>query len=237
MKRIIGLILAVCLFFSLAVIPAAADEVDEPARIYASDLSCYAGDSVWIYIYAENLDNVAAIDFCLLYDNSVFTVTSAELYGLMSGTLSDVNVTDQSVNFSVVSMTAINGSGSIARLRISVNSSLEAGEYLSTLAVGDVYDAGLQPLSVSGSSFKLNVSERPVITPTQTIYPYAVSLSRLYTEDDEFTLVFYSSYVNNLGALDLISEYDSTLLSLTNAVLGSALTSSQQALWSMNTDI
>ena len=235
MKKIVSILLIVCILLSLP-IPSLVRADEDVARLYPDSASLYQDGSVSLYIRAENLANVASLDFYVFYDSSVFTVSSAQVTGLLSGTLSDANITDQSVNFSVVSTTAVNGSGTVAVINLSAAANAEPGSYPISVAVGDVYDTGLQPLSVNGGSSSITVIERPIVVPTQYLYAYP-NAGGSYTQDDTFTVSFYTSYVSNLGAMDIVSEYDPTLIRLDNVTLGSVLTSSQQALYSTNTNI
>ena len=191
MNKIVSILLIVCILVSLP-IPSLVRAEEDVARLYPAPASLYQDGSVSLYIRAENFANVASLDFYVFYDSSVFTVSSAQVTGLLSGTLSDANITDQSVNFSVVSTTAVNGSGTVAVINLSAAANAEPGSYPISVAVGDVYDTGLQPLSVNGGSSSITVIERPIVVPTQYLYAYP-NAGGSYTQDDTFTVSFYTS--------------------------------------------
>ena len=179
------------------------------------------------------MPGVSAIDFYLYFNGDIIQADGAQTGDLLSGAFTDVNITDNSVNFSAVSTTAINGNGTMAAISMSIPSNTAPGSYDLYIAVGDVYDAGLLPLSVSGGTFKVTVLEEQH-TPEVQNFTVNSGACGSYTQGDEFSVTFTSDYVHDLGTVDLVTEYDNTLLELTGVTLGSALTSSQSALWATN---
>ncbi|MBO4869420.1 MAG: hypothetical protein J5585_06875 [Clostridia bacterium] len=230
MKRIVSFVVILSVLIAAMVFPV---EADGEARIFADNVMIYPGNRTTVYIRAEALADLGALDFSVYFDNSAITVNQAGVTGIAASTVADVNITDDSVNFSFVSTDALTGDGYIGYIDISVSSDADPGIYYMTVAVGDAYDTGLLPVTVSGCTFSLTVLEYDP-QPYHQNFNVSSSVSGSYTIGDEVSVAFNTWYVSNLGTLELITEYDETVLELENISLGNQLTNAQSALWSIN---
>ena len=209
------------------------DEEQALPAVYASDTTARQGDYAYINIQAENFVSVASLQVFVYYDPSAFIFDSSYENGLNSGNLCEVNDSGGAISLSALSLEGMEGSGSLWQLAFAVREDAAVGDHNITVAVGEVYSAALEPLSVSARGGKITVTERPATI--NNIFVYS-STGAAAHEGEEAEVRFYSYDVYGLAAADFEIEYDSSRLKLNEVSLGNSLLQAEGAIWSANTD-
>lgn len=228
MKRIIALALLAALV--LPVLPVAAATTPS---LTVETSTVTQGSSVSLSVTAADLVSLGTLELALYYDSAALSVSSVTAGGLFSSEMFDYNADEAGViRVNCVSFAGVSGSGTVLTV-IFTASSTASGTYPITLAVGDCYNASLQPVEVSSTSGSITVNEKEVSNGSFTLYQY-LSSSDL-KKGDSLTVSVRSPY-NAYSAIDFLMEYDRELLQLESVELHDSL-QIEGAVWSVNTDI
>ena len=186
-KRIISLICALMLVS--VPIPA---QARESAKISAEVVSAYSGSYAYLNITGSGFEKLAALDLAVYYNPEVFSVSSAETYGISEATV-DVNLEKPGeINLSMASPEGISGEVTLLEIVFEVNSEAKPGDYPIGIAVGDAFNTELKPVSIARKNGKITVLEwENDYVPTADFYS---SPSDYYLEEGDETTVTYYSY-------------------------------------------
>lgn len=228
MKRIIALALLAALI--LPVLPVAAATTPS---LTAGTATVTQGSSVSLSVTASDLVSLGTMELTIYYDSAALSVSSVTAGGLFSSEMFDYNADEAGViRVNCVSFAGVSGSGTVLTVYFTA-SSTASGTYPITLAVGDCYNASLQPVEVSSTSGSITVNKKEVSNGSFTLYQY-LSSSDL-KKGDSLTVSVRSPY-NAYSAIDFLMEYDRELLQLESVELHESL-QIEGAVWSVNTDI
>lgn len=148
-KRAFALLLCLCI--TLSMVPAPAGATEGPS-ITANDTEVYQGNYAYVYIYANNLNDLASIDLEIFYDSEAMQLNNQWTGGLFENSVVSVNTaTPGVVRLSAASFSGISGSGDLLTLVFQINSDCPPGDYPVTVAVGEAYDMALQHVHMSGT--------------------------------------------------------------------------------------
>ena len=229
-KQALSLILALALLLSCVPLSARAEDV---AAISGYDISIQPGEEATVWIQASGFGEISAVDFGIYSGSEQLEILSAEGGELLSGQFFDVNVTQESAVFSCVAAGTFGDAGTLATVRIRAAEDVPEGTYRLNIAVGDVWGADLTARTVACTPVKVTVQKQDPQEPSQTLRITAGS-TEAHTVGDEFSLSFSGNYINNLGTLNLVTEYDNTILRLKDVALSDMLTGAGLPLYSIN---
>ena len=231
MRKILSLVLAAVLL--LAAVPVTAGAAGT-AKISAGTDASYPGNMVCIPVRGENLQNLASLDLELYYDSTVLSYSHYAPGSLLEDSMVSINGnTVGVVKGSVASVSGISGSDILFWMYFTIREDAKPGTSRIILAVGDAYDTGLQPASVSGASGAVVVQDWP--QATQNFYIHHNVDNTLLCAGDTATLTLYNSWGSAFASADLTLEYDSSLLSVEAVSLCEGMTV-EGAVYSVNQD-
>lgn len=226
MKKFIALVLGVAVFFTA--IPAftlQAEDTISPG-LSVSTTTVTAGNSVSVYVNAQNWEKLAGLNFAIHYDSSALQVSNTYNGSLVSSAVVDVNKSAAGVvQASLISLDGISGSGQVLRIVFSSLSVATPGDYDLELVVSEAYNTGFEDITISKTSGKITVNERTA-TETQVSFLAVPSKTALETSE-EFTYQIKSTYsIGNLAGGDYEIRYDAEYLEVVDVTLGMPFTTS-----------
>ena len=204
-----------------------------PPTVYAENVSVTQGSGAYIYVYAKNFVNVAGLDVFVRYDSSAFTLGRVSKGGFISGALGDVNAeTAGEIKLSCVSVDGVSGDGLLLTILLYAKSDAEIKDYKTDIIVGDCYDSGLNPVTVSASGCKITVNAKPQITETVTFYSQYENVVK--RKGDEVNVSFYTYNSHGFASADFEINYDDEMLTLRSVTLGDSLKNAESATFLIN---
>lgn len=231
-KRMIALLLALTLLLPL--LPRAALAEQGPA-VSCGSTSVYPGNWAYLGVEASGFSAVASLDVTVRYDSSALNLISADAGYLLSGCLVSVNTdTPGVITLSCTALDGLNGSGTLLDLQFEIPAGTEPGRYDVTVAVGDAYDTGLQPVAIGSVSGAVTVQPRQ-----ETAYPFYFWCDpdnyRLEKED-VLTLAVLNNHGHTFVSADFTVEFDPELFQVENVSLNPGF-AVEGAVYSVNTSI
>ena len=230
-KRILALLLTLCLMISAAPVFAGAATGQQ---VSANAVTVTAGNTASVTLKAENFTNIAALDVYVYYDASVLTVSSTSTGSKLSGEQSSVNTAQAGeIKLSAMSLNGISGSGNLLTVYFQTSADCTPGTYPIEVAIGRAYDTNLAVATVGRANGSVTVN-KPVVTETFKLYS-SVSANTLQKGD----VLSYS--VRNSGWYAFVSgeftvEYDRELFAFKSLELDPALTG-EGAVYSVNSNV
>ena len=223
-----------CFAFGFFTNASAEDTAETPQpTVYAENVSVTQGNGAYIYVYAKNFANVAGLDVFVRYDSSAFTLGSASKGGFISDALGDVNAeTAGEIKLSCVSVDGVSGDGLLLTILLYAKSDAEIKDYRADIIVGDCYDSGLNPVTVSASGCKITVNAKPQITETVTFYSQYENVVK--RKGDEVNVSFYTYNSHGFASADFEINFDDEMLALKSVTLGDSLKNAESATFSIN---
>ncbi|MBR4462848.1 MAG: InlB B-repeat-containing protein, partial [Erysipelotrichaceae bacterium] len=229
MKKLLILLLSVMLVFA----DTAYVSADGPS-VSASDGSGYPGNTVYTYIDANDFNHIGGLDLNVYYDSDVLTLVSCDETGILASSehLTDINTnTVGQINTSSIFTNSLSGSGSLIVVGFRIKQDATPGETTVNIAIGDVYDQNLNPVSLNGTSYIIMINERPTVINTMSLSS-TTGISAY--ENDVFSLNLWTNNAYNMAAADFIIAYDSEKLEYQELTLGSAMLEANGALYDIN---
>ena len=204
-KRLLALLLACAVLTAAVPVTAGAAE---GASVYGSYTTARQGDWVWLYIYASEFENIAALDLQIYYDSGIFTPQDYQTWGLMDGGHVAVNTSQAGViTVSAAFLDGISGSGDLMGIAFSVSSDCEVGEYSFMIMAGDAYDTELNAVTVSSGKGTVEVQER---SDSFNIYGWAQDYWNV--PGDTVNCVLCVSDASPFVSADFVITYDPELM-------------------------
>lgn len=237
MKRIISILL--CFTMLIVYTPAQLTFADseQGTAIEVSSTEVYPGDSCCMRIYIRNAENLAALKYNLLYDDSVMTVSSVDKQYFVNGTNCDVNKnTPGIVKQSIVALDGLSGEGYLMNVWFNVKSDAAPGDYQLRLAVDEAFDTSFNNISIVKSPGTITVKERPHSQEIKNVSFYSnVNSDGEISQGSTIHYVVGVQYPQGLAAGNFNFEYDADFLQLNEVKLCDAMKSST-AIHSINTN-
>lgn len=191
------------------------EEEDEP-RLSLSIGDARQGNSTYLYLYAENLSNIAAFTCTVFYPNSALSIYYHSVNSSVIPSSYDFDIVQSEGKFVFSFLSGskdgvtITGKTQLLSAAFSVSNSAEIGSYRVSCAVGEVYDTNKGSVSIASPYALFNVSEQETYTDTMSIYLNPSKSSSL-EEGDEVSLAVRSYFWRSLSTFRLILTYDYTV--------------------------
>jgi len=212
-KRLLAIVCAA--LFAMSLFPAAASDTAVPT-IRVSDAEVSQGSTAYIYVYAENVTALSALQLIISYDENAFSLNTVNTYAMQYASCN----TDTPGEISYMGMSNTGMTTQIVQLmRISLRAlpGCEAGKYTIGLSVGHAIDqsgANVTMAKVSGSVTVKKTESQPLAGS----FSAAMSPSTVDAGDSvSFTLSSYR--LQGMAAGQFSFTYDSDLLIFKEASL------------------
>lgn len=209
MKKLLNILLVLLL---LAGNTAILHAQEASLSLNASSSQLYPGNTVSVYVYGNDLNDIGALDLGIIYDDKILTLDSVTEGSLLSSFdhFGDINTGVKGQVFTSHAFTSpLSGSGELFVLNFSVDPSAQKGQTRLQVTVGDVTDSSLGPISLSGTELYIDILEYETSFDTMDIYCDS-SVSLYY--DEETTLSIGTDYSHGMAAADFIITFDSQKL-------------------------
>ena len=230
-RRIIALVLALCLVMSTAPVYAGAVNGQQ---VTANAVTVTAGNTATVTLKAENLNNIAALDVYIYYDANALTVTGTHNGNILSNAQTSVNTAEAGViKLSAMALNGISGSGNLLSVYFSTKSDCTPGKYPIMVAIGRAYDTMLSPATIGSVSGSVTVN-KPVETETFSID----SVVDRYTlqKGNVLSYYLYNSGCRYFASGDFVITYDHTAFAFDSLELSSQM-AVEGAVYSVNSSI
>ncbi len=175
------------------------------------------GSSGYCYIHIDSLENISSLNVEVHFDSSKIKVTST--YNSVSCTLQDSVIGNDSLNYSYIFDS--NGSASKTRLfyfQYTVLSDATPGDTYFDIIITDAYDSSLNAVDVSGSRYKLAITEKTVSKSTTVSCSSSINTS----VKEEFELS-YRVGTNKIASGSFVISYDPELFEVISVTNGTFL--------------
>ena len=223
MKKFIAMMLGVAVFFTAIPAFVLQAETTTTSALTVSSTTVTAGNSVSVYVNAQNWENIAGLNFAIYYDSSAFKLSNTYNGSLMGSTVADVNKnTEGVVTTSFLSVDGISGSGQVMRIVFTSLSTAKAGDYDLELVVSEAYNTNFEDVTISKTSGKITINEKTVTEGTATFL--AVPSKTALETSEEFTYQIKSSSIGKLAGGDYEIRYDAEYLEVVDVALGTPFT-------------
>ena len=205
-------------------------------KVVANDYTANQNGYAYININAENFVDVGSIELFIYYDSTLFEITSNYTLDFLSSSSCVTNTETQGeASLHAISLDGLSGNGSMWRITFRVKGTTPAGKHPITVAVGEVYSKSLEPLMIESQNFYINVSESPEVINTIPIYSSNNNLK--VSQNDIFEIKYYTYNGYDFASADFEIEYDNNIFELVSVNLGSSLTNSNGAVYSINDEV
>ena len=231
MKKLLNILLVLLL---LAGNTAILHAQEASLSLNASSSQLYPGNTVSVYVYGNDLNDIGALDLGIIYDDKILTLDSVTEGSLLSSFdhFGDINTGVKGQVFTSHAFTSpLSGSGELFVLNFSVDPSAQKGQTRLQVTVGDVTDSSLGPISLSGTELYIDILEYETSFDTMDIYCDS-SVSLYY--DEETTLSIGTDYSHGMAAADFIITFDSQKLQYKGITLSDTLLNAQGASYSIS---
>lgn len=218
MRKAISAFLAViCIFasFGIRTLGASAEGAE---TVYATtSASVKQGSYGYLYVYLDDLTDLAALNVAVYYDTEKVTVTNT--YNRVPCELYDSAVKDGCVQFSYI----FDGAGSQTKTNLfyfqyKVNDTAEVGDTYFDIIVTDAYNSSVEPLPIGGSRCSFSIAEK-VTVKTCSVYANASISSSV---EEEFEINYrLSTYQIASGSFTVL--YDPELFEFVSLTQGGFL--------------
>ncbi len=203
-----------------------AEEISPTPLITMSAPTVHPGNSAYISVSINHVQNLAALSFDIYYDETYFSISSAHTGYLFNQANTSLNFDERGVfRLTMASLEGIYGGGTMVNFWITTLSDTPIDTYPLIIAVGEAYDINLEAVDITSQPSSLNITPRP-ITFESIHFQNFLSQSTL-RQGDTFDVTLYSWNLRNMATGNLEFFYDASKLEFVGYQLGHSLIDAQ----------